>query len=96
MYEKYGFYNISQNKQVLQPHNKNNGCNCRKKENHSIDNKYITRNIIYKAEVTNNTKDEHKNYLGAAETSFSEGYSNHMQDFKHQKYMKYTNFSTFI
>ena len=61
---------FSYNKQVLQPRNENYGCNCRKKENCLLDNKYLTPNTIYKAEICNNTNDEHKKYLGAAETSF--------------------------
>ena len=58
----------SHNKQVLQPHNKNYGCNCRKKENFPLDNKCLTPNIIYKAQITNKTNDEYEKYLGAAET----------------------------
>ena len=37
-----------------------------------------------------------KKYLGAAETSFKERYSNHTRDFKHKKYMKYTELSKYI
>ena len=72
------------------------GCNCRKKENYPLDNKCLTPNIIYEAQITNNTNDEHKKYLGAAETSFKERYSNHTRDFKHKKYMKYTELSKYI
>ena len=53
-------------------------------------------NIIYDAQITNNTNDEHKEYLGAAEASFKERYSNHTQDFKHKKYMKCTKLSKYI
>ena len=35
-----------------------------------LDIKYLTPNIIYKAHISNNTNDEHKKYVGAAETSF--------------------------
>ena len=58
----------SYNKQVLQPRNKNYGCNCRQKEDFPLDNKCLTPNIIYKAQITNKTNDEHEKYLGAAET----------------------------
>ena len=68
----------SHNKQVLQPHNKNYGCNHRKKENCLLDNKCLMPNIIYEVQISSNTKDEHKKYLGAAKTSFKERYNNHM------------------
>ena len=58
-----------------------------KKKNVRLDNKCLTLNIIYKAQITNNTNDELKKYLGAAETSFREGYSSHMQDFKDRRYI---------
>ena len=40
--------------------------------------------------------DEHKKYLGAAETSFKERYNNRKQDFKHKKYIKCTKLSKYI
>ena len=67
----------SHNKQVLQTRNKNYRCNCRKKETCQLENKCLMPNIIYEAQITNNTNDEHKKYPGAAETSFKERYSNH-------------------
>ena len=62
----------------------------RKKASCPLDNKYFTPNTIYEAEITNNTNDENKKYLGAAETLFKETYSNHLREFKHKKYMKCT------
>ena len=62
----------SHKKQVLQLRNKIYGCNCRKKKTIPLDNKCLTPNIIYEAKISNNTNDEHKKYLGAAETSFKE------------------------
>ena len=52
--------------------------------------------IIYQAQITNNTNDEHKKSLGAVETSFKERYSNHTRDFKHKKCMKSTELSKYI
>ena len=86
----------SHNKQVLQPRIENYGCNCRKKESRPLNNKYLTPSIIYQAQITNNTNDEHKKYLGAAETSFKERYSNHTRGFKHKKCMKCTELSKYI
>ena len=70
----------SHNKQVLRLHSENSGCNCRKKESCPLDNKCLMPNIIYEAQITNNTNEEHKKYLGSAETSIKKIYSNHTQD----------------
>ena len=86
----------SHNKQVLQPRNESYGCNCRKKEKCQLDNKYLTPNIIYKVQIPNNTDGELKKYLGAAEFSFKERYSNHTRHFKQKKYMKCTELSKYI
>ena len=66
------------------------------KKNCPLDNKCLTPNIIYEAQISNNTNDEHRKYLGAAETSFKEIYSNHVRDFKHKKHMKCTELSKYI
>ena len=52
--------------------------------------------VIYQAQITNNTNDEHKKYLGAAETLLKERYSNHIGDFKPKRYMKCTQLSRYI
>ena len=90
------FITTFHNKPVLHPRNENFGCNLRKKESCPLDNKFLTLNIIYEAQVTNNINDEDKKYLGAVETSFKERYNNHARDFKHRKYMKYTELSKYI
>ena len=86
----------SHNKQFLPPRNKNYGCNGKKKENCPLYNKCLTPNTIYESQISNNTNDEHKKYLGAAETSFKERYSNHKRDFKQKRYMKCTKLSKYI
>ena len=53
-----------------------------KKESCLLDNKCLRPNIIYEAQITNNTKDEDDKILGAAETSFKKKYNNHTRDFK--------------
>ena len=63
------------------------------KKNCPLDNKCLTPNIIYKAQITKNTK--HKKYLDAAETLFKERYSNHTRDFKHKNYMECTELSEY-
>ena len=78
--------------QILQTRNEKNGCKCREEESCPLDNKCLMLNIIYEAQITNNTNDEHTKYLGAAKTSFKEIYSNRRQDLKHKRYMMRNNF----
>ena len=91
-----GSITSSHSKQVLQPRNEKYRCNCRKKESCPLGNKCLMPNIIYEAQIFNNTNDEYKKYLGAVETSFKKRYSNHTQDFKHEKYMKSNELSKYI
>ena len=86
----------SHNEQVLQPRSENYGCNCRKKENCPLDNKFLTLSIIFEAQISNNTNDYSKKYPGAIETSLKERYINHTRDFKHKMYMKCTKLSKYI
>ena len=86
----------SLNEQVSQHRNENYGCNCRKKGSCPLDNKYLTPNIIYEAQITRNTNAVYKKYLGAAKISFKERYSNHTRNFKHKRYMTCTELSEYI
>ena len=90
------FIIFSYNKQVLQPQNENYVFNCRKKGNCQLDNKSLTPNIIYDAQITSKTNEEHKKYLGAAEISFKERYSNHTQDFKQKENEVYWTFKIYL
>ena len=72
------------------------GCNCRNKANCPLQNKCLTPNVIYEAEVRNDSNDEIKRYIGASETPFKLRYSNHVKDFKHKKYVKNTELSKYI
>ena len=49
-----------------------------------LDNKYLTLQLIYQADVTKNLDDEYKYYQGLAETTFKERYSNHKSSFKNE------------
>ena len=86
----------SHNKQILQPSQEKFGCNCRNKTDCPLDNKCLTPNIVYEAQITNNTNHNQKRYLGASETPFKERFSNHKRDFKHKKYEKCTELSKYI
>ena len=74
----------SHNKQILTSKNKQVGCNCRVKNSCPLDNKCLTSQLIYQADVANNLDDESKYYLGLAETTFKERYGNHKSSFKNE------------
>ena len=61
-----------------------------------MDNKCLTLNIVYEAQITNNTNDDQKRYLGALAAPLKERFSNHKRGFKHKKYEKCTELSKFI
>ena len=72
------------------------GCNCRSKESCLLQNKCLTRKILYRADVKNLTNDENKFYLGVTETPFKERFGNHTWGFKYPKYRDSTELSKYI
>ena len=73
------------NKQILAAKNKQVGCNCRIKNSRPLNNKCLTSQLICQANVTNNLDDEYKYYVGLAETTFKERYTNHKSSFNNEK-----------
>ena len=86
----------SHDKQIPTPNNKQVGCNCRVKNSCPLDNKCLTSQLIYQADVTNSLDDEHKYYLGLAETTFKERYSNHKSSFKNENSKSSTELSKHV
>ena len=74
----------SHKKQILTPKNKEVGYNSRIKNFCPLHNKCLTSQLIYQGDVTNNLDDEYKYYLGLAETTFKEPYSNHKSSFNNE------------
>ena len=73
------------NKQMLQPKSKTKGYNCRDKNTCPLDNKCLKPEVIYQADVTNDTDDTYKYYLGLAETSFKHRYNNYKSSFRNDQ-----------
>ena len=86
----------SHNKQILTPKNKQIGCNCRVKNSCPLDNKCLTSLLIYQVDVTNNLDNEYKYYLGLAEATFKERYSNHKSSFKNENSKNSTELSKYV
>ena len=60
------------------------GCNCQKRSMCLLQNKYLTPNILYQPDITNNVDDERRVYLGLSETPFKNRYHNHVRDFNNE------------
>ena len=89
----------SHNKSILNEKNDENErkCNCRDKSKCPLNNKCLTSNIVYKADIiTNNTETNKKSYIGISETEFKTRYRNHQKSFNHRKYSKDTELSKYI
>ena len=61
-----------------------------------VNNKFLTPNIVYEGEVTNDANDPQKCYLVASETSYKERHSNHLRDVRRRRYMKSSVLSKYI
>ena len=66
-------------------------CNCRNKENCSLDGKCLKTCIIYKADLIAN-KDRHI-YYSASDGEFKSRYDDHTNSFRHRHYKQDKKFS---
>ena len=67
-------------------------CNCPNRSMCPLQNKCLTPNIVYKADITNNVDHERKVYLGLSETPFKGRYRNHVKDFNNEIHYNKSNF----
>jgi hypothetical protein len=86
----------SHNKNILYPKTKSFGCNCRAKAECPLRGSCLTPQIVYRADVTNLTTNDKKFYIGLAETTFKERFSNHKKDMKHEKYKNSTELAKYV
>ena len=84
------------NKQILRPKPQPKECNCRDKNTCPLENKCLTPKIIYQADVTNDTDDTYKYYLGLAETSFKDRYRNYISSFNNEQNKTKTELSNYV
>ena len=69
------------NKKIFTENEKQYACNCRNKNECSLENKCLTPRVIYEADViTLNTS--RKFCIGLSDTPFKERYNNHKRDFR--------------
>ena len=61
-----------------------------------LQNKCLTLNIAYQADITNTVDDERRVYLGLSEAPFKDRYCNHVRDFKNEIYYNKTELSKYV
>ena len=75
----------SHNKRLLRPRTTEYSCNCRTKENCSLQNQFPTPNL-HRADVERNANKGSKIYFGLAGTSFKARFANYNKVFNHEQY----------
>ena len=74
-------------KRLLRPRNTEYGCNCRTRENYSLQNQ-CEADPNTQADVENNAYKGFKIYFGLGETSFKPRFANYNNDFNNEQYKK--------
>ena len=71
-------------------------CNCRNKHACPLQNKCMSKDIVYQATIfTGNTQDT-KHYIAMTSNTFKERYRNHIKSFTHKKYSNETELSKHV
>ena len=96
MHQKCKVHNIRSQQTNIAPKTPQYGCNCRNKNNCLLDNKCLTPQIVYQTDVTNDTDDTYKYYLGLAQTSFKYRYRNHISSFNNEQQKNKTELSKYV
>ena len=71
------------NRPIPNPNDQVYGCNCRMKNDCTLQHKCLTPGIVYQTIVTNNKDGVEKIYDGLCETALNERYRNHTSSFRH-------------
>ena len=61
-------------------------CNCRNKHACQLQNKCMSKDILYKATINIGNTQDTKHYIGMTSNTFKERYKNHIKSFTHKKY----------
>ena len=71
-------------------------CNCRNKETCPLQNKCMSKDIVYKATITTCNTNDTKHYIGMTSNTFKEPFRNHIKSFNHKKYSNETELSKYV
>ena len=88
----------SQNHRVLKRNNvATTGitCNCRDKNQCTLEGICLTKSVVYKAEITTKDTYETKNYIGVTAGQFKDRYNNHRKSLNNYAYRKETELSKY-
>ena len=100
--ENMGTIISKHNKKTLSNNNTNDNndklCNCRSQQNCPLNNKCLTTNLIYNAQITSMTATQPttKNYIGLTEGTFKQRYTQHKSTITHRKLSNSTELSKYI
>ena len=84
------------NKKIISPPNDNiaRTCNCIRKHQSPLNEKCLTNNVLYKANITPNEEmEKHNIYYSVSEIAFKLRYTKHKKTFNNIKYQTYTELS---
>ena len=104
---KISYCSMDNMKKIINSHNKkvlsettdvNNTilCNCRVKTECPLQGKCLSKNIVYRADVSNLSDQSTKTYLGLCATSFKTRFNNHSSSFNHKNKSSSTELSKHI
>ena len=71
-------------------------CNCRNKHACPLQNKCMSKDIVYKATISTGNTQDTKHYIGMTSNTFKELYRNHIKSFTHKKYSNETELSKHV
>ena len=71
-------------------------CNCKVKTSCPLQGNCLTKNIIYKAEVSTSNENDVKEYIGMTATTFKERYRNHKTSINNKHYTSETELSKYV
>ena len=99
-------YSCTENmKMIIQGHNnkiirdqkqaRDQGCNCRNKQECPVPGQCCQANVVYKAKVTD-VSGKCAEYIGSTENTFKLRYNNHTKSFRNEQYKNETTLSKFL
>ena len=71
-------------------------CNYRDKHACPLQNKCMSKGIVYKATISTGNTQDTKQYIGMTSNTFKERYRNHIKSFTHKKYSNETELSKHV
>ena len=71
-------------------------CNCRNKETCPLQNKCMSKDMVFKATISTCNTNDTKHNIGMTSNTFKERFRNHIKSFNHKKYSNETELSKYV